>query len=267
MTPKKQVAALSKPTKPTANNYFPLMVGLILVVCLAAGLALAFASQSMDTTQRWVLIVFLIVFSVGGLIFSLFGATLSEWLTVREWRKLKAIENSNNLAWDVLPPLAQRRKLTEEVKSLAALLDVPSDQMSDLLSAYVVAEDLALRQIQQEEKIPLMRHITVGNAEFDAVLVKEEWITCIEVVFLVIPKLEQEKLNFIIKKVETAKQIFAKIRPEAKLKLLMVIVTQLDKQDEAELRSSIGKRMFPETPVDIDIRLRDFEELQKIYAV
>ena len=267
MTPKKQVAAFSKPTKPAANNYFPLMVGLILVVCLAAGLALAFASNSLDAAQRWVLIVFLIVFSVSGLIFSLFGATLSEWLTVREWRKLKAIENKDNFAWDVLPPLAQRRKLTEEVKNLAALLDVPNEHLSDLLSAYVVAEDLALRQIQQEEKIPLMRHITVGNAEFDAVLVKEEFITCIEVLFLVKPELEKEKINFIIKKVETAKQIFAKIRPEAKLKLLLVIVTQLDKEDEAELRASISKKMFPETPVDIDIRLRDFEELQKIYAV
>ena len=47
----------------------------------------------------------------------------------------------------------------------------------------------------------------------------------------------------------------------------MVLVTQLDERDVTELRSSIGKKIFPETPVDIDIRLRDFEELQKIYAV
>lgn len=264
MTPKKDVAGF---TKPAAQNYFPLLVSLILVVCLAAGLALAFASQSLDALQKWVLIFFLIAFATGGLIFSLFGATLSEWLTVREWRKLKASENADKIAWDVLPPLAQRRKLTGEVKDLAALLEVPPEQMSDLLSAYVVAEDLALRQIQQEEKVPLMRHITVGNAEFDALLVKDEFITCIEVMFLVTPKIATEKTNFIVKKTETAKQIFSKIRPETKLKLLLVLVTQLDERDEAELRSAIGKKMFSDTPVDIDIRLRDFEELQKIYAV
>ena len=264
MTPKKEVAGF---TKPASQNYFPLLVSLILVVCLAAGLALAFASQSLDALQKWVLIVFLIAFASGGLIFSLFGATLSEWLTVREWRKLKALENAEKIAWDVLPPLAQRRKLTGEVKDLAAILEVPAEQMTDLLSAYVVAEDLALRQIQQEEKVPLMRHITVGNAEFDAILVKEEFITCIEVMFLVTPKLPQEKVDFIVKKVETAKQIFAKIRPEAKSKLLLVLVTQLDRQDEARLRSLIDKNMFTGTPVDVDIRLRDFEELQKIYAV
>ena len=267
MTPEKKVAAFSKMDKPAAQNYFAILVGLILVVCLAAGLVLAFASESLDAIQRWALIIFLMLFAVCGLVFSLFGATASEWLTMREWRKLKALENKDKFAWDVLPPLAQRRKLTAEVKELAEILEVPNEHLSDLLSAYVVAEDLALRQIQQEEKVPLMRHITVGNAEFDAILVKEEFITCIEVTFLVTPKLSPEKVKFIIKKVETAKQIFSKIRPEAKIKLLMVIVTQLDEEEVKQLRSAIGKKMFSDTPVDIDIRLRDFEELQQTYAL
>ncbi len=266
MTPKKHVDGFSKLGKPT-QNYFPILVILILVVCLSAGLALAFASESMDAIQRWALIFFLMAFSICGLIFSLFGATASEWLTMREWRKAKALEAGDKMAWDVLPPLAQRRKLTTEVKELAAILGVPSEQMSDLLSAYVVAEDLALRQIQQEEKVPLMRHITVGNAEFDAILVKEEFITFIEVTFLVTPKLSKEKCAQIIKKVETAKQILSKIRPESKVKLLMVLVTQLDDRDLTELRSLISKKLFPNTPVEIDIRLRDFEELQKTYAL
>lgn len=267
MSTKKQFLPVSKLEKPAGKNYFPVLVILILVVCLSAGIALAFASGSMDAIQRWALIFFLMAFSICGLVFSLFGATASEWLTMREWRKVKALEYNDKVAWDVLPPLAQRRKLTTEVRELAAILDVSSENMSDLLSAYVVAEDLALRQIQQEEKVPLIRHITVGNAEFDAILVKEEFITCIEVSFLVTPKISQEKMNFLVKKVETAKQIFSKVRPESKVKLLLVLVTQLDKQSEAELRSLIGKKMFPETPVDIDIRLRDFEELQKTYAL
>ncbi len=267
MTTKKQVAGFSKLEKPAAQNYFTILVGLILVVCIAAGLVLAFASNSLDAIQRWALIIFLMLFAVCGLVFSLFGATASEWLTMREWRKMKALENKEKIAWDVLPPLAQRRKLTAEVKELAEILDVPNEHLSDLLSAYVVAEDLALRQIQQEEKVPLMRHITVGNAEFDAVLVKEEVITCIEVTFLVTPQLSPEKVKFIIKKIETAKHIFSKIRPESKVKLLLLIVTQLDEDEVTKLRSMIGKKMFAATPVDIDIRLRDFEELQKTYAL
>lgn len=267
MTTEKETAGFSKLEKPAAQNYFAILVGLILVVCLAAGLALAFASASMDAIQRWALIIFLMVFAVCGLIFSLFGATASEWLAMREWRKIKALENNGKIGWDVLPPLAQRRKLKTEVNELAEILQVPSEQMSDLLSAYVVAEDLALRQIQQEEKVPLLRHIAVGNAEFDAILHKEEFITCIEVIFLVTPHLPPEKANFILKKTETAKQIFSKIRPEAKVKLLIVIVTQLDEREVKQLRSAIGRKMFPDSPVDIDIRLKDFEELQKTYAL
>ena len=46
------------------------------------------------------------------------------------------------------------------------------EQLGDLQSAYIVAEDLALRQIQQEENIPLMRHVSVGGVPFDAVMIK-----------------------------------------------------------------------------------------------
>ena len=42
---------------------------------------------------------------------------------------------------------------------LSRILEVGTEQMSDLQSAYIVAEDLALRQIQQEEDVPLMRHV------------------------------------------------------------------------------------------------------------
>lgn len=252
-------------TKLPSQNYFPLLIVLIVIVCLAAGLALAFASQTMSETQRWTLIGFIIAFSVFGLIFSLFGSAFSEWLVMREWRKLSAIENK--IAWDILPPDEQRRKLTAEVRDLAKVLDVSSDHMSDLLSAYIVAEDLALRQIQQEEKIPLFRHVSIAGSDFDAVLINQEIITCIDVTFLIKPELSQEKINQILKKIGNAKQVFSRISPESKVKLLLVLVTQLDQRDLTQLRSALGKKQFPATPVDVDIRFKDFEELQKIYAI
>jgi hypothetical protein len=46
----------------------------------------------------------------------------------------------------------------------------------------------------------------------------------------------------------------------------MVLVTQLTRQDEEHLRSVLDTRRFSTTPVDIDIRLLDFEVLQKIYV-
>lgn len=257
---------LAKPVSPP-RNYFPLLVVLIVIVCLAAGLAIALASHNLDPTQRWTLIAFLILFSVFGLFFSLFGSAFSEWLTLREFRKLETNENNRRHVWDVMPPADQRQKLVTEINDLAQVLEIPEENLSDLLSAYVVAEDLALRQIQQEEGKPLMRHVCIGGADFDAILFDQGVFTCVEVTFLVTPDISQDKINRTLKKVGNAKQIFTKLRPNAKVKLLLVLVTQLDKKEFRQLRARLTQRRFPETPVDVDIRLKDFEELQKIYVV
>ena len=46
---------------------------------------------------------------------------------------------------------------------------------------------------------------------------------------------------------------------------MFALVTQLDQTGEAKLRSILGDK-FSETPVDVDIRLFDFEELQRIFT-
>lgn len=263
---KLEARPIAKPKLPT-QNYFPFLIVLIVVVCLAAGLALAFASQAMSDTQRWTLIGFLIAFSIFGLLFSLFGSAISEWLVLREWRKISASEHEDKIVWDILPADEQRRKLMKEVGALSRVLEIPSEQMSDLLSAYIVAEDLALRQIQQEEKVPLLRHVSIGGSDFDAVLIRQDVITCVDVTFLVRPELPREKIHLILKKVGNAKKIFSRLSPDSRVKLLLVLVTQLDDRNLTQLRSLLGKRQFPATPVDVDIRFKDFEELQKIYAI
>ena len=266
MMKKLEARSIAKPKLP-AQNYFPFLIVVIVIVCLAAGLALAFASETMNETQRWTLIGFLIAFSVFGLLFSLFGSAISEWLVLREWRRLSASENESKIVWDILPPDGQRKKLVSEVQSLAQVLEIPPEQMSDLLSAYIVAEDLALRQIQQEEKVPLLRHVSIGGSDFDAILINQEIITCIDVTFLVKPELSQEKINQVLGRVGNAKKIFSRLTPDSRVKLLLVLVTQLDDRGLAQLRSLLGKKQFPATPVDVDIRFKDFEELQKIYAI
>jgi hypothetical protein len=263
---KLEARSLAKPKLP-AQNYFPFLIAVVVVVCLSAGLALAFAGQTMSETQRWTLIGFLIAFSVFGLFFSLFGSAVSEWLVMREWRRISASEHEGKISWDILPPDEQRKKLTAEVENLARDLDIPQEQMSDLLSAYIVAEDLALRQVQQEENAPLLRHVSIGGSDFDSVLINQDTITCIDVTFLVKPELEQEKINLILKKVGNAKKIFSRLSPDSRLKLMLVLVTQLDDRGLTHLRSILGKNQFPATPVDVDIRFKDFEELQKIYAI
>lgn len=255
---------MSKQTKQSLANfvspslsYLIIIIGLIAVVCLAVGFAAS--SDNLNGTQRWILVVFLILFAV-------FSVAASVWLILRESRRVAIGKDNREFNWEVSSPEKQQRKLNNEVNEIAAILKLPEEQLSDLQSAYIVAEDLALRQVQQEAKQPLTRHLSIGNTEFNAVLLKQDIVTCIEVTFLVTPDVSQAKINAMLRKIELAKKTFSQNGKQARIRLLLVLVTQLDQDEEKQLRASLVKK-FSSTTVDVDIRLLDFESLQKIYAM
>jgi hypothetical protein len=233
-------------------NYPVLGIGVFLIVCLIAGLIASVASGG--------------TFAALAFAVSAVGLVLLLWLNFGHWKRLSVSERNRKMHWEIDLPESQRLKLSREVQELARILEIPREQLSDLLSAYIVAEDLALRQIQQEARLPLMRHVVVGNTPFDAVIVKGDLITCVEVTFLVTPIISQEKINLVLKKVAAPLRSLKNLKIDARIRLLLVLVTQLDEAAEAQLRSSLGKK-FASTPVDVDIRLLDFEALQKIYAL
>ena len=181
-------------------------------------------------------------------------------------RRRAATDDRKFIRWDAAMPELQRQNVNLEVHELARLLGVGGDSLTDLLSAYIVAEDLALRQIQQEEDLPLMRHVSVGGASFDGILVDQDLVTCIEVSFLVSPDVRQEKIESMLKKITLAKKNLADLRSRLRLRLMLVLVTQMTMDDEEKLRGMLITRRFTDTPVDIDIRLLDFEMLQKVYV-
>ena len=235
-----------------APNYLLYAVGSIVLFFLLAGFISALRVQN--------------TFFAALFIISIFGAAIFFAVNLNYRKRLTVAEKNKNLAWNIELPTSQQVKLNTEVIGLAKLLDISQEQLSELLSAYVVAEDLALRQIQQEARIPVLRHVQIGQTPFDGILVKQDLITCIEVTFLVAPVVTQEKVNHYLSKIETANKSLTDLQIDGKLRLLLVLVTQLDKRGEAELRSSVVKK-FADTPVDVDIRLLDFESLQKIYAM
>ncbi len=235
-----------------APNFLVLVAGTITLICLAIGLISTLSTHNYGLSGLFLL-------SVAGLVFFL-------WTNLNQWKRITIGEINRNLIWEIELPESQRQKLNHEVIGLAKILDISQEQLSDLLSAYIVAEDLALRQIQQEARMPVLRHVQIGNVPFDGVLVKQDIITCIEVTFLVTPIISQEKINLIMNKMAATKKSFSQLKSGAKMRLLLVLVTQIDQTAEAQLRSSLVKK-FGQTPVDVDIRLLDFESLQKIYAM
>ena len=107
---------------------------------------------------------------VGGGLFLAAAAlfALGVLLDVANRRRIEALDDRKFIRWDAAMPEIQRQNVNVEVRELARLLGVGNDSLADLLSAYIVAEDLALRQIQQEENLPLMRHVSIGGTPFDA---------------------------------------------------------------------------------------------------
>lgn len=241
-----------------SRNYLTLIVVLITAICLALGWTFSTAAGSLDPAQRWFFIFFLVIFPV-------FGLILSIWLILRHFRKLSVSDKDDEIGWKIMSAEKQQQKLNIEVSELARILTIPANQLSDLRSAYIVAEDLALRHIEKESQIPLMRHIALDGIEYDAILINQEIVKCVEVTFLVTPSLSEEKIASVLRKVEITKKKLAKVRPHTKLILMFALVTQLDQTGEAKLRSILGDK-FSETPVDVDIRLFDFEELQRIFT-
>lgn len=233
-------------------GYPLIVVGAIAFVCLFAGAVLTVRVQEWPAAALFLTGLFALI------VFVFLNASRNRRLTATSDRKL--------IKWDAALPELQRQNVNLEVKELARLLGVEHDHMADLLSAYIVAEDLALRQIQQEEKLPLLRHVQLGGTPFDAILIEQDMITCIEVSFLVVPDVRQDKIESMLKKINIAKKNLAEMKLRLRLKLMLVLVTQLTPDEEDHLRGMLITRRFTDTPVDIDIRLLDFESLQKIYV-
>ena len=187
-------------------------------------------------------------------------------LDTAQKRRLAALDDRKFIQWDDALPEIQRQNVDLEVRELARLLRVEDGQLADLLSAYIVAEDLALRQIQHEENLPLLRHVSIGKTPFDALLVDQDLVTCIEVSFLVVPDVRQEKIAAMIKKISVAKKNLEEMKSRLRLRLMLVLVTQLAADEEEQLRHVLSTRRFSDTPVDVDIRLLDFEMLQRVYV-
>ena len=243
--------ALSRLERPRRN--IPLAAAsVLLVLILIAGVAVSVRNSAWDAAGLFLGAIAVFV--------------LLALVHLASQRKLAAIDDRKFIRWDASLPEVQRQNVNLEVRELARLLEVGSEGLTDLLSAFVVAEDLALRQIQQEDNLPLMRHVSIGGTSFDGIMVDRDLITCIEVAFLVKPDIRQEKIEAMLRKVAQAKRNLAEMKSRLRLRLMLVLVTQLSEDEEETLRAVLTTRRFNDTPVDVDIRMLDFEMLQRVYV-
>ena len=245
----------------TANpsrNLAAVVAVLIVFVLFLISLSLALAFNYFEASKQTAVAAAIILLPFAGLI-------VATGFIYRHSQRLFALSKYEDLILQVMSPDRQRRRLNEEVRELALAMNIDADQMGDLRAAYILAEDLALRQIEQENRQPLKRHIKVGEAEFDAVFISRDVLTFVEATFLVSPHVSEEKIERIFEKINQVKREFQHIRKNSRFRLLLALVTQLDISGETDLRSSLAQK-FTRTPVDVEIRFFDFEELQRTFT-
>ena len=184
----------------------------------------------------------------------------------RRHRKVVANKAAGWIAWESAQPELQRQTLNVAVGEISRILQVQPDAVGELQTAFVVGEDLALRQIQQEENVPVMRHINLGGVPFDAAFTKDEILVCCEVCFLVSPELGQDRVAAMMRKIGAVKRSIAEMNIGLEVRLMVILVTQMATWDVERLRGTLSTKRFSSTPVDIDIRLMDFEGLQQVYV-
>jgi len=171
------------------------------------------------------------------------------------------------IAWEPVEPELQRQTLNVAVGEISRIMQVQPEAVGELQTAFIVAEDLALRQIQQEENVPVMRHIIVGGVPFDAAFTKNDVVVCCEVCFVVSPELGQDRVVAMMRKIGAVKRSIAEMNIGLEVRLMVILVTQMPVADIAKLRESLSTNRFSSTPVDIDIRFMDFEGLQRVYVL
>jgi hypothetical protein len=231
--------------------------GMVVFVLFLIGLAIALAAKYVEPQPQFGALVLLALVP-------LFGLILATAIILRNARQL-----SRNLKEDfgeLMLPEAQRRKLNAEVYEIADVIGIGKEQLGDLRAAYILAEDLALRQIEQEKKLPLKRHIRIGKAEFDAVFISHDVSTLVDVRFLVTADIPQKKIDSILSKVETVKRIFARTKSKTRVRLMLILVTQIDAAEEARLHASVATKFRSMAIDSVEIRLFDFEGLQRIFT-
>ena len=229
-------------------SYPLIIIGGFVFLCLGAAILFSFRAGA------WPVLVLLIFAVLGAAAFAYFDSVK------------KPLSLQHRLEWQPAQTDVQKQTLSLEVEGIAASLELDPWQTTELFSAYVVAEDLALRRIQQEHTAPMIRNLQVGGTPFDALIIEPEVLICIDVSFVVKPDLRQEKVDSMLRKMGTVKRYLASQRLNVGLRLLVVVVTQLTPDEVDSLKGRLTGKRFPDSPVDIDIHFFDFEELQREYV-
>lgn len=273
------LAEVSKAAQKLSRNPLGIIALFIVLVYGIAALVLGVSSNHLQPNERLPLIYFLVFFPI--IVLLAFYRLVSHHHV-----KLYAPNDFQDKEgfFRALSPLEQRLKLDQEIKSIeeenattvsrltaAWRNDVVSDGMEGVgilktistRHAYVLAEELALREIEREFGVTVRRQVAiVGDYGLDGVFPYQGKSMAVEIKYSKVPMHAKTIIKSELDKFSNMPQ---SIKSETIFLLAIVADGWTDEQRETEKLALIGIAL--KTNIPVQIRIFDFDELKAKYGV
>ena len=245
-----------------ARNPLGIVALFLLLVYGVAGLVLGTSSSSLSTTERAPLVWFLVIFPV--VVLGVFA-----WLLARHHTKFYAPRDflDSEGFFRAMTPLERRERLEAdvvaakreiEISAIEAHVEHPPAQALALpiRSNVILAEELAIREIEAEFGRPVLRGVRTTDGQFDGVFRLPDREVAVEVKYTRRP----DWLTISSHARVIAESLRGRGRAIPVTVLLAVVCDGLDAPNKARGRHVLERRLSDAGPT-IKVRIYDFREL------
>lgn len=267
---KPSLSDFSAAAQKLSRNPLGIIALFIVLVYGIAALVLGISSNNLHPNERLPLIYFLVLFPV--IVLIAFYRLVSHHHV-----KLYAPHDFPDKEgfFRALSPLEQRQKLDEEIRDIEEevkaenkILPVEMEGAGIIKTistrhAYVLAEELAFRELESEFGVSVHRQVAVGrDYGVDGVFLSKRRPVAIEIKYTRRP---QHTRMIIRQQLDRFSQIAQSMKPEPEF--LLVLVTEgLSDQQRITEKERLAK-IIEDSKLSIHIRIFDFDELRKKYGI
>ncbi len=272
------ISEFSKAAQKLSRNPLGIIALFIVLVYGIAALLLGVSSSNLQPNERLPLIYFLVIFPFIVLIafYRLFSNHHFKLYAPNDFQDKEGF-------FRALSPLEQKQKLEEEIKSIeeetktnGIILPIPSKE--ELLStelegsgilktistrhAYVLAEELAFREIESEFGVSVHRQVAIGqDYGIDGIFLHQGKPIAIEIKYS--KRLPVTRM-IMRREIDRFSKISQSMKPEPSFLLAIVV----DGLNEEQKNLELGKlmKMAEEANLSVQIRIFDFDSLKEKYG-
>jgi hypothetical protein len=268
-TPAPLVAAPPAPVAPAgsslARNNLVWIVGAI--VLLEAGLLAAVSFGLFPRLEKGPLLW-------AASLFPLLALFFLGWFITRHGNRLYAEPETELEKIPSITPLSvteQREKVGRELAAFADEAIVSTGYQPDeatlqeMCTTYLLASDLALRQLGLEHPHTLRRYVAVEDTPFDSAIVEYDRLFAVELKLLPTGDLRPEILHSLLDRAENTARRLQRTAPRKTFTLLLILVVATTAEEREQLREDMLGRLGA-AKVDVDLVIYDYNELHRNFA-